>query len=140
MKEGRPSRVIVARFDNGRDVLDGLNELVRKNQVNAGSLTAIGTVEKASVGFFLGDGQYSTVAIDGPLEIVSCFGNVSVKDNQPFVHAHIILSDRNGRTYGGHLMPGCLVDATLEVTVQAYDGIDLVRKQDPKTRLFLLDI
>jgi predicted DNA-binding protein with PD1-like motif len=140
LKQGLPSRVIVARFDNGRDVLDDLNELVRQNQVTAGNLTAIGTVQKASVGFFLGDGQYSTVTVDGPLEIVSCVGNVSVKDNQPFVHAHIILADRNGRTYGGHLMPGCLVDATLEVTVQAYDGIDLVRKQDPNTKLFLLDI
>jgi predicted DNA-binding protein with PD1-like motif len=75
----------------------------------------------------------------GPLEIVSCVGNVSLKEDAPFVHAHITLSDKEGRTYGGHLMPGTTVGATFEVTLHAYDEMKLVRKLDPTTKLFMLD-
>lgn len=131
--------MIVERFHKGEDLLERLNELVHQNQVTAGSFTAIGAVEKATVGFFVGEGHYSTVSLDGPFEVLSCVGNVSLKEGLPFVHAHITLANKKGETYGGHLMSGCTVDATFEVTLQVYDGLDLVRKLDARTQLFLLD-
>jgi len=54
MKEGKPVRVMVERLRRGEDVLDRLNQLVRENGVTAASFTALGAVEKASVGFSLG--------------------------------------------------------------------------------------
>lgn len=139
MKEGKVSRVIIERLRKGEDVLERLNELVRRNQISAGSFTALGAVEKATVGFFVGNGEYHTVSIDGPLEVLSCIGNISLKEGAPFVHAHITLADTTARTYGGHLMPGCIVDATFEVSLQTYEQINLVRKMDRETKLFLLD-
>lgn len=139
MKQGTPSRVVVERFDPGEDILECLNKLVRRSKVTAGSFTALGAVEKANVGFFIGDGKYITISIEGPLEIVCCVGNISLKGDAPFIHAHISLADNRGRTYGGHLMPGCTVGATCEVTLHAYDAINLVRKLDSKTGLYLLD-
>lgn len=140
LKESRMSRVLVERFKRGDDILEQLNDLVRQNHISAGSFTALGTVEKATVGYFIGDGQYSQISLQGPLEIVSCIGNVSMKEDLPFVHAHITLSNREGRTYGGHLMAGSTVGATFELTLHSYDDIVLGRKLDPETRLFLLDI
>lgn len=139
MKEGKPSRVIIDRFHKGEDILERLNELVRQNRVTAGSFIAIGAAEKATVGFFVGGGRYSTVSLNGPFEVLSCVGNVGLKEDAPFVHAHITFADKEGRTWGGHLMPGCTVDATFEVVLQAYDGLGLSRKFDPATELFLLD-
>jgi hypothetical protein len=131
---------IVDRFKSGEDILERLNELVVQSKVTAGSFTALGAVNKASVGFFVGAGRYSTVSIEGPLEIVSCVGNVSLKDDDlPFVYAHIRLADNKGMSYGGQLMPGCTVGATFEVTLHAYDAINLVRKLDSETGLYLLD-
>jgi len=131
--------VIVERFKTGDDILERLNDLVLRNRVSAGSFTAIGTVEKATVGYFMGSGKYSNITLQGPLEIVSCLGNVSLKEGAPFVHAHIMLSDKEARTYGGHLMPGTTVGATFELTLHSYDHIELRRKIDPETKLFLLD-
>jgi predicted DNA-binding protein with PD1-like motif len=139
MKEGKPVRVLLERLRRGEDVLDRLNQLVRENGVTAASFTALGAVEKASVGFFVGNGQYSTVSYDGPLEVLSCIGNVSLKEGKPFIHAHIAIADKEGKAYGGHLMPGCIVSATFEVTMLVYEGIDLVTKLDSGTKLFLLD-
>lgn len=139
MKEGKPVRVMVERLRRGEDVLDRLNQLVRENGVTAASFTALGAVEKASVGFFVGSGQYSTVSYEGPLEVLSCVGNVSLKEGKPFIHAHIAIADKEGKAYGGHLMAGCIVSATFEVTMLVYEGIDLVTKLDSGTELFLLD-
>lgn len=139
MKQGKISSVIVEHFKTGDDILERLNDLVLRNQVSAGSFTAIGAVEKATVGYFVGSGKYSNISLQGPLEIVSCLGNVSMKEGAPFVHAHITLADKEGKTYGGHLMPGTTVGAAFELTLHSYDGIELTRKFDSKTKLFLLD-
>lgn len=139
MKQGKTTRVIVGRFETGDDILERLTQLVLQQQVSAGSFTALGAVERATVGYFTGNGNYSSISLQGPLEILSCVGNVSLKEGSPFVHAHITLSDKEGRAYGGHLMPGCKVGATFEFTLQAYDDIKLQRKFDAKTRLFLMD-
>ena len=37
-------------------------------------------------------------------------------------------------------MPGTTVDATFEVTLHAYEDVKLFRKQDPRTKLLVLDI
>lgn len=66
MKEGKPSGIIVERFRTGDDILERLNALVRGNNVSAGSFSAIGAVEKATVGIFVGEGQYSEIEIEGP--------------------------------------------------------------------------
>jgi predicted DNA-binding protein with PD1-like motif len=139
LKEGKISGVIVERFKTGDDILEGLNKLVLQNHISAGSFTALGAVNKATVGCFVGGGKYSTTSLRGPLEIVSCLGNVSMKEDAPFVHAHITLADRKGKTHGGHLMPGTTVGATFELTLHSYDQMELRRKLDPETKLFLLD-
>ncbi len=139
MKEGKSVRVIVERFRQGEDILERLGELARQNHANAGTFVGIGAVEKASVGFFRGDGQYSTVSLEGPLEVLSCVGNVALKEGIPIIHAHISLADREGRAYGGHLMLGCTVDATFEVSLYIYDEVQLIRKLDSATKLFLLE-
>jgi len=139
MKQGSVSRVLVERFNSGDDILAGLNDLVRRHNIRSGSFTAIGAVEKATVGFFMGNGRYSSTSLNGPLEVVACVGNVSIKDDIPFIHAHVTLADREGRAFGGHLMSGCTVGATFEVTMYAHDGIELSRRLDPQTKLSMLD-
>ena len=66
-------------------------------------------------------------------------GNVSLEEGTPLVHAHIIFADSKGNTYGGHLMPGCTVGATFEVSLLVYDEVELVRKFDAQNKLYLLD-
>ena len=138
MKDGKISRIIVERFQTGDDILERLNALMRWNDTRAGSFTAIGAVQKAVVGAFVGEGQYTAVELEGPLEVLSCVGNISLKDGFPFAHAHMALADTKGRAYGGHVMPGCIVGGTFEVTISAYE-MELTRKIDAVTQLYLLD-
>jgi len=139
MREGKSGRVIVERLRRGDDVLERLNKIVVDNKVRGGSLMAIGSVAKAEIGFYEGNDRYAPITCNGPLEVLSCVGSVSMKQGVPIVHAHITLADRKGRAYGGHVLPGCIVDPTFEVFIQETEGIALQRKLDAETNLYLLD-
>jgi len=139
MLQGKPGRLIVERLQEGEDLLGRLNQLVVDCKVQAGSLTAIGSLSKAELGFYEGNGRYATTTHKGPFEVLSCVGSVSLKQDARVVHVHIALADKKGRAYGGHVMPGCIVDSTFEVFIQEIEGITLQRKLDGEKNLYLLD-
>ena len=73
---------------------------------------------------------------EGNFEIVSCSGNISLKESEIFVHAHIVLADDKSQCFGGHLMPGCILFAG-EYYIQELAGGKFRRKYDPETGLAL---
>ncbi len=70
------------------------------------------------------------------LEITSCTGNISLKDGEIFVHAHITLADHQGQCYGGHLLRGATIFAA-EYYITELTGAVLERENDPETGLSL---
>jgi len=74
----------------------------------------------------------------GPLEIVSCMGNISSKEETELVvHGHIVVSDSGGNAFGGHVLPGCLVDATVELVLVEVESGTLRREFDAQRNLYL---
>jgi predicted DNA-binding protein with PD1-like motif len=73
------------------------------------------------------------------MEIVSLYGNVSLKDGRPFAHLHVVLPDEQGNGKGGHLVAGGAPVFACEVTIEEYSGPELVRNFDEQTGLFLWD-
>ena len=60
-----------------------------------------------------------------------------LRDGQPFVHAHVVLSDEQGNGKGGHLLPGGTPVFACELTIEEYDGAAIVRSRDERTGLSL---
>jgi len=119
---------IMRRLEVGADLLEELNKLVRAEGVELGAVSGIGALRKAAVGIFLPDKrEYKTNTFDEEMEICALTGNVSLKDGEPFVHAHLALSDKEGRGFGGHVMPGCEIFVA-EVVVWEFEGPRLERK------------
>ena len=78
------------------------------------SLSVIGALSRAELGYYDQVSQkYGRIQIEEPVELVSCSGNISMRDDQPFVHAHAVLSDREGKVRGGHLTSGTIFAAEL---------------------------
>lgn len=100
-------RVLMGRFPSGCDLLRTLSEFASDNDINCGVVMGIGAVKKACVGFYdQMRKRYERIEFCGEMEILNLTGNISIKDGKPFVHAHIILGDRMGRSFGGHLLDG----------------------------------
>ncbi len=139
LKQYETGRTFVAKLDFGSDLLEELNKICVQEYINAGYIQVIGAVSSLKYGFFDQDIKeyiYTTYAYDESLEIVSCSGNVSVKDGKPFCHVHICAADKKGKCVGGHLVAGTSVYAA-EVVIQEILGEDLIRELDDTTKLTL---
>jgi predicted DNA-binding protein with PD1-like motif len=133
-----PGRKIIGRLAKGEDLLTALESCAREHDITLGEVRAIGAVSQARVGFYnQTERKYYYLDLARPLEILSLIGNISLKDGKPMVHAHITLSDHDGRAFGGHLAEGTLAFAC-EFAIQEYKSANPpVRQMDDPTGLFL---
>ena len=67
--------------------------------------------------------------MDQPYEVLSGIGNISLLDDKPFVHVHVVLADSTGKAYGGHLDKGTKV-WLIEAFIHEVDSKNLVRNFD----------
>ncbi|MHB8156061.1 MAG: PPC domain-containing DNA-binding protein [Desulfocucumaceae bacterium] len=103
-------RTLIGRFKKGEDLLTAFNRLCVEANIRLGKVQAIGAVSKAVVGFYLQEPRdYVTLDYDYHQEIISLQGNISINGGNPEIHAHIALSNGEGKLYGGHLMEGTTV-------------------------------
>ncbi len=137
MKRVKPKAVIMGRLTHGGDLLEELTDICQRENIQLGWIEALGAVQKARLGFYNQEThEYQFFSIDQPLEITKLVGNVSLKDNSPFVHAHVTLADKRGNAYGGHLASGTIVFAC-EYVLEILDGPVLQRELDEVTGLSL---
>ncbi|MFQ3574321.1 MAG: DUF296 domain-containing protein, partial [Thermodesulfovibrionales bacterium] len=100
-------------------------------------VSAIGAVSKARIGYFdQEEKRYDEMLFDEPMEVLSLMGNVSLKDDQPFPHLHIVLSRKDYSVIGGHLYTGTIVYA-LEYEIVPFHGGFFKRRMDEGTGLYL---
>jgi predicted DNA-binding protein with PD1-like motif len=138
MLEGKIGRIIFTRIMEDEDLAEAIKKRAEKSGVKAGVIVAIGSLKTVVLGYYK-DGQYKHIRLDGPLEIASCTGNVAVDEKgETIIHAHVVVTDENGKAFGGHLMQGSLVGATAEVAIIEGVGLTLQRVFDEKTKLKLL--
>lgn len=133
-------RTVLARFFEDEDLLETIASAAKQNNVNSAFFFLIGTLKKAVLGYYQ-KGEYERIEKPGPLEIASCMGNISVKEEDELVvHGHIVVSDSKGEAFGGHILPGCLVDATAEFVLVEMESGTLRRQLDIKRNLYLLSL
>lgn len=135
MKGIKSTALFMGKLNHGDDLLESITEFCIKKNIRLGRIEAIGATQKARIGFYnQKTKEYHFSELNRPLEITKLMGNVSLKDGQPMVHAHITLADASGNCYGGHLASGTIVFAC-EVIVEAFDGLQFQRGFDAKTGL-----
>src|SRR5262245_57100178 len=121
----------------GSDLYDSLTAIVQREGITLGRITGIGATMHAVVAYYdQNTKKYNPLQFSDGMEILCLNGNVSLRDGKPFVHVHLILGDKQGRVFGGHLLPGTKLFAC-EISIDQLHGEDLVREQDEQTGLFL---
>lgn len=131
-------RTIIGHLPRGADLYAGITRVAQENGIRVGRVTGMGAVERATLAYYDQKSmRYDKIIIREPMEIVSLYGNISIKDGAPFVHVHVVLSDEKGSGRGGHLLPGETPVFACELTIEEFDGPELVRGHDEKTGLTL---
>jgi predicted DNA-binding protein with PD1-like motif len=141
--EAKPTRVVMGRLEKGEAVVEGLAELARFEKIDCGFVRAHGAVEEIQLE------RYDAAAkayvpldaagrADGPWEVVSLQGNVSLRAGQPEARLWAVLATSLGgapRVLAGRLAAARAI--YLEFAVDVCDDGDLDRRDDPVTGLAL---
>ena len=113
----------VVRLDPGEEIVERLTELVDREGIQLGSVSALGAANDVTIGIFSTvEKKYSSLRYQGDFEISALVGNVSRKDGAPYLHLHITIGDPvTGQVHAGHLS-SAVISATLELFLQVWDG------------------
>jgi len=140
MLEGKIGRIIFSRIMEGEDLAEAIKKRAEKSGVKAGVMFAIGSLKKVVLGYYK-EGLYKYTQLEGPLEIASCTGNIAVDEKgETIIHAHIVITNEEGKAFGGHVMQGSIVGATAELAIIEAADLTLQRTFDEKTKLKLLSL
>ncbi len=125
-------RTFVLRLDPGNDVLDSVNETIRKEKIRDGVvLSGIGTLDFCVLHMVMTTGyppvEYFKRWKNKPLELASVQGIIA--DGVP--HLHAVVSDHK-KAYAGHLEKGCRVLYLAEIVIREFDTLKLARITDSK--------
>jgi len=135
--EANAGRTFVGRLATGSDLVAEIERYCAEQSVVAAQVTVIGAVRSAAYAYYEQDDHgYLELASTTHHEIVGFVGNVSLRDDRPFLHAHATFADASGATVGGHLLRGCQVFAA-EVMIRELADVSLVRAHDEETGLAL---
>jgi predicted DNA-binding protein with PD1-like motif len=132
-------RTFVLVFDKGDEAVAGLESFARERGLTAARLTGIGAFADAKLGYFDRERkEYAEIPVTEQVEVLSLLGDVAVEEDEPKVHAHVVLGKADGTALGGHLLEAH-VWPTLEVVVDESPA-HLRKRSDPETGLALIDL
>jgi predicted DNA-binding protein with PD1-like motif len=121
------NRVYVFRLKPGEDLRRSIEAIVKEKNITAGWInTCVGSLTDYRIRFA---NQQEANPGSGHFEIVSLTGTVSVNGS----HLHIIISDNEGKTIGGHLLEGCKIYTTAEIVIGSSIAYEFKRKKDGTT-------
>jgi len=135
--EAKAGRTFVGRLATGSDLVEEIERYCAEQSVLAASVTAIGAVRHARYAYYeQTERRYLEMGSEVHHEMAGFVGNISLRDNKPFLHAHASFADAGGATVGGHLLRGIEVFVA-EVTIREMADVSLVRQHDEETGLAL---
>jgi len=119
------ARFYALRLVPGTDVLTAVQDFVMTNQLTAVAIvTVVGSLTDAVIRYA---NQPDGTLTQGHFEIVSMVGTVEPTG----AHVHLSLSDGEGRMFGGHMLPGCLVYTTAEIILAHLQDFEFTRVACP---------
>ncbi len=118
---------IVFRLHPGQDLKKEIDRLIENQKIKAACiLTCVGSLTRAMLRFA---NQENPEELKGHFEIVSLTGLLSTEGS----HCHIAIADEQGKTFGAHLMDGCIIYTTAEIVIGVIPDCSFLRKFDPQT-------
>lgn len=115
------------RLKPNEDLKLSLQNFVLVNNIQAGWIvTCVGSLTQYNIRFAnKPNGNNSK----GYFEILSLTGTLSVNG----CHLHICIADSEGKTIGGHLLDGCIINTTAEIVIGESKEIIFTREHDGTT-------
>lgn len=139
---GETGRVVIVRFSDGDDVLGGLAEIAKQENLEAAAFQLVGGMKGGR--FVVGPEREEMPPVPVWREMkesheIVGFGTIFREDGEPKVHFHGAYGKRDS------VRVGCLrADSTaflvLEAVITEIKGLNAVRRRDPASGMVLLEL
>ncbi len=124
-------------LETGDEFSECLNRFAGDNHLSGSSFTAIGAFRDVVLGYFDWEKKdYRRNSISEQVEVLTLAGDVSLDQDKPKIHAHVVVGKSDGSAWGGHLMEAH-VRPTLEIIIRESPR-NLERSYDPESKLNLI--
>jgi predicted DNA-binding protein with PD1-like motif len=140
--QGRLGRVFVARLEDGESIYDAVEEIARREGIEAASVLAVGGIRKGKV---VTGPQHATGKVvphyeefDDARDLVGV-GMVFLHEGKPSLHFHAGIG-RHDSALVGCPRAGMSVYLVLEVIITELVGVEAKRAHDPGVGVSLLKI
>jgi len=89
-----------------------------ENKIEQAELSAIGAINSVTLGFFNTQTKdYQEQSFHKGFELTSAQGTIQTVNNELVIHVHATVSDKDFRSYGGHLFRA-IVSKVVEVVIR----------------------
>ena len=120
-------KTLPLRLSPGDDLRAALEAALAATGAEAAFVVSgIGSLREARIRFA---GRDALHQVAGDLEILTLAGTLGAGG----AHLHASLADADGRVFGGHVAPGCIVRTTAEVLLAVLDDVAFTREPDAAT-------
>lgn len=141
LAEGFEGKTVVARLLPGTDLLSGIEEVCRANQMKYATISScFGSLKKAGYVYLvekpetnIGAGYGELISRNGPIEFLNGTGIVCQRDDQFETHIHGTMCDHNGAVFGGHLIKGENKVLTVDLVLKEIKNMTVLRSFDSET-------
>jgi predicted DNA-binding protein with PD1-like motif len=139
---GRPGRIVVARFEDRDDVLAGIAEIAKKEEIRGAVVYLVGGMREGGIVVGPEKDEFPPTPVWKRLgeshEVVG-FGTVFWQGDEPKVHFHGAFGKKD------MVKVGCLREnaetfLVLEAVVMEIEGVDARRVLDPVSGMVLLNL
>ena len=130
--------VVVLRLEKGEEVLNSIRELCKRENIKSGTINGLGAANKIVIGLFKpSEKKYYSTTHNDDFEITNLTGNISVMNEEIYLHVHGTFANINGNCIGGHVNE-VIISATSEIIIRKIDGY-IGRKFDENIGLNLVE-
>src|ERR1700744_3957444 len=94
-------KTLAVILETGDEVMECLLSVAREFKLAGSQFTAIGAFQSVVVGFFeLTKKDYRKIPLNEQVEALSLIGDISLKDSEPQIHAHVVIGLPDASTRG----------------------------------------
>ena len=138
---GQMGKVVAARLVYGTDLLEGIEELCKVNEIQSATiLSCFGSFQRSGFVYLIpnedspiGVGYNNLVVKEGPIEFLQGTGVVCQKEGQFETHLHGTICDQNGNVFGGHFIKGENPVITVDLVLAETIDMEFRRQFDEET-------
>jgi len=128
--------LFILNIELKEELVSQLLNFAKKEKIKSGFFVGFGAAQSGIIGRYTNK-NYKWKKFKGEFEIGSLVGNLTLKNNELFIHSHVVLGDKNFKALVGHIKK-LVIYPTCEIIFWSFNK-KINRKYIKEVNLFLIN-